>query len=468
MTGLNGVAATLATGVIPQEHGLVGQREPDPISREVRAVDGRSWQHEPFWSLLASKGRSSCTIGWPATEPVHVLVNEESTNSILVAPHGFAPREDPQEAWLLPPKTVSPDELRPIVRSCRVHPGEVRENKRAYVTLKSIASIASALLARDNPDLLACWLSPSPPEDPEQASRLLTDIDHSIRLMVESAGECSLAILCLPGVREVESTLTEPLQGELFLDSPRRDLESIPPVVQDVELTPLVLRMLGEEFQPSRIDRPDPDQVASAADKRAHELIQSGRRPRRSHGRQRIYTRMSGQRSGVIGADLLARQDFVQARRWLEEGVRTRGHGSFVGLLVRSLLGAGDKDRLDRLAHTSAITPFMRTIAASASALLRGEKEMAIQALGDDPPANHAHALLRAEMLLRAGDAAAASDLFKRCQDRIIRTGNIRALRLSFIAARRSGRGPLVADLAKALVRARPLSVRRRRFFERD
>jgi len=468
MGGRNAVAGALATGMTAERHGLVGLREPEALTMEIRQVDARSWTQEPFWSLIADKGHSCSMIGWPATEPTSCFDGVRNGSLTMVAGQGYSSREDPADAWLLPPWTVSPDAMRATVRQARRHRDALSPEEAPSAKLLSAAAIARTLLMQGGVDLLACWLEVGITNDPARNEEQLTLFARTLEDLVDASGECSMALLCLPMLPEQELIQSDRVHGTLFCDGDACRNIGTAPVMNDTQLPELILGAFGLEVEEHPMPRQDPDELARSSDVRARELIKAGNIPVLTPGRQRIYSRFVGKRCGSIGMELFARRQYDQARPWLEEGSRTGMQGSFLAMLVLSLASNKDSARLSRLAENAAVPTFIRGMAAAASAILEGDAARAIELTRDLDPSSPMKASCRMEMFLRAGDEQAAREQFVKAEAVFLKSRNIRALRLGYIAARRTRDQVLVSRVASALAVFEPHSLRRKRFINSD
>jgi predicted AlkP superfamily phosphohydrolase/phosphomutase/tetratricopeptide (TPR) repeat protein len=112
---------SIATGMRPDKHGILGFVEPDPLTGRVRPVSSTSRKVKAVWNILTQRGHKTHVLGWFAGHPA------EPINGISVSdlyPHAMAPLE---KEWPLPPGAVHPESLRETFAQLRMHHGEVTE-----------------------------------------------------------------------------------------------------------------------------------------------------------------------------------------------------------------------------------------------------------------------------------------------------------------------------------------------------
>jgi predicted AlkP superfamily phosphohydrolase/phosphomutase/tetratricopeptide (TPR) repeat protein len=110
---------SIATGMRPHKHGILGFIEPDPQTGGVRPVTSTSRKVKAIWNILTQRGYKTHVVGWFAGHPA------EPINGISVSdlyPYAVAPLE---KEWPLPPGAVHPESLRETFSQLRMHPEEV-------------------------------------------------------------------------------------------------------------------------------------------------------------------------------------------------------------------------------------------------------------------------------------------------------------------------------------------------------
>ncbi len=112
---------SIATGMRPNKHGILGFIEPDPRSGGVRPTTSTSRKVKAIWNILTQRGYKTHVLGWFAGHPA------EPINGISVSdlyPYAFAP---PDKEWPLAPGAVHPESMRETFAALRMHPAEVTE-----------------------------------------------------------------------------------------------------------------------------------------------------------------------------------------------------------------------------------------------------------------------------------------------------------------------------------------------------
>ncbi len=112
---------SIATGMRPDKHGILGFIEPDPQTGRVRPVTSTSRKVKAIWNILTQRGYKTHVLGWFAGHPA------EPINGISVSdlyPYATAPLD---KDWPLPPGAVHPESLRETFAQLRMHPEEVTE-----------------------------------------------------------------------------------------------------------------------------------------------------------------------------------------------------------------------------------------------------------------------------------------------------------------------------------------------------
>lgn len=112
---------SMATGMLPDKHGVLGFVEPDPVSGGVRPVSSTTRKVKALWNILMQEGRRVHVVGWLAGHPAEPL------NGVAISPayaHARAPYGRP---WPLPAGAVHPERLRETFAELRIHPGELGE-----------------------------------------------------------------------------------------------------------------------------------------------------------------------------------------------------------------------------------------------------------------------------------------------------------------------------------------------------
>jgi tetratricopeptide (TPR) repeat protein len=110
---------SVATGVRPDRHRILGFTEPDPITGQVRPVSSTSRKAKAIWNTLQQQGLRSIVANWPAghpAEPINgVIVSDAYPKS--TAPYGAK--------WPVPQGSVHPTSLAEPLGQLRVHAGDL-------------------------------------------------------------------------------------------------------------------------------------------------------------------------------------------------------------------------------------------------------------------------------------------------------------------------------------------------------
>ncbi|MCS7315001.1 MAG: alkaline phosphatase family protein [Bryobacterales bacterium] len=112
---------SIATGMLPDKHGVLGFLEPDPVSGGVRPVSSTTRKVKALWNILMQEGYRAHVVAWLAGHPAEPL------NGVAISPafaHARAPYGQP---WHLPAGSVHPERLRETFAGLRIHPGELGE-----------------------------------------------------------------------------------------------------------------------------------------------------------------------------------------------------------------------------------------------------------------------------------------------------------------------------------------------------
>ncbi|MDQ6630680.1 MAG: tetratricopeptide repeat protein [Verrucomicrobiota bacterium] len=111
---------SIATGKLPQKHGIHGFVEPMPDGSGIRPVSSTSRKAKAIWNILTQAGLRANVIGWFASHPAEPIKGVCLTNQFQSNP----PRL-PDEPWPVPPQSIHPARLEKTLAEFRVHPGEM-------------------------------------------------------------------------------------------------------------------------------------------------------------------------------------------------------------------------------------------------------------------------------------------------------------------------------------------------------
>jgi len=108
---------SIATGVRPDKHGILGFVEPTTNKIGLRPVSSTSRKVKAIWNILTQKGYKSHVVGWWPSNPV------EPINGIMLSNHYQKMNEDKQMP--LQKGNVHPVELSGLFGHLRIHPSEL-------------------------------------------------------------------------------------------------------------------------------------------------------------------------------------------------------------------------------------------------------------------------------------------------------------------------------------------------------
>lgn len=110
---------SIATGVRPDKHGILGFSEPDPNMHSIRPVSSLSRKVKAIWNILTQKGLKSHVVGWWPSHPA------EPINGIMISNHfQRMPKGNPHH-WPITPGTVHPAELSDFFAHFRINANEL-------------------------------------------------------------------------------------------------------------------------------------------------------------------------------------------------------------------------------------------------------------------------------------------------------------------------------------------------------
>ena len=84
---------SVATGMLPEKHGILGFIEPDPVNGGVRPYTSTSRKVKALWNILTQSGLKSNIIGWWASHPA------EPIDGCIVTNHFTGIKFVPNKGW---------------------------------------------------------------------------------------------------------------------------------------------------------------------------------------------------------------------------------------------------------------------------------------------------------------------------------------------------------------------------------
>ena len=110
---------SIATGKLPQKHGILGFAEPAPDGSGIRPVSSTSRKAKAIWNILTQSGLRSQVIGWFASHPA------EPINGVCVSNQFFSNAPQNGGPWPVAPQSVHPARLEKPLAEWRLHPQEM-------------------------------------------------------------------------------------------------------------------------------------------------------------------------------------------------------------------------------------------------------------------------------------------------------------------------------------------------------
>jgi predicted AlkP superfamily phosphohydrolase/phosphomutase/tetratricopeptide (TPR) repeat protein len=116
---------TMATGMRPYKHGIIGFVENDGQGG-VRPITSYGRMVNAFWNIFTKEGLKSNVVGWWPSNPV------ESINGVMVSDRFQQERKGSKvidlEEWEIPPGTIYPESITEQIKDLRIHPYEITGN----------------------------------------------------------------------------------------------------------------------------------------------------------------------------------------------------------------------------------------------------------------------------------------------------------------------------------------------------
>ncbi|MEA3452582.1 MAG: alkaline phosphatase family protein, partial [Bacteroidota bacterium] len=169
---------TMATGVRPDKHGILGFTEPAPDRMNIRPVSSASRKVKAIWNILTQEKYNANVVGWWPSYPV------EPINGIMISNHYHEIRTN--ELDKLPPNTVHPPQLTGLFSHLRVHPSELtQEHILPFVPKaekvdqdkeKRLQSIAKIIAECTNINNAATWIADN--QDWDFLAVYFDSVDH--------------------------------------------------------------------------------------------------------------------------------------------------------------------------------------------------------------------------------------------------------------------------------------------------
>lgn len=117
---------SMATGMRPYKHGILGFVEPDPLTGKVRPVSTKSRKVKAIWNILNQNNYTSNVIGWWPSNPAEPINGCMVSNLFQTETKGYETIDI--DKWEMPEGTVHPERLKDTLKELRVHPLEITGN----------------------------------------------------------------------------------------------------------------------------------------------------------------------------------------------------------------------------------------------------------------------------------------------------------------------------------------------------
>jgi len=110
---------SIATGVRPEKHGILGFTHVDPTTKKVRPYHSNSRKVKALWNILSQEGRRCHVVNWLASHPAEKVNGVTVSESFIRHLHA-SPANAP-----LPAGGVNPDHLAASLAGFRVRPEDI-------------------------------------------------------------------------------------------------------------------------------------------------------------------------------------------------------------------------------------------------------------------------------------------------------------------------------------------------------
>jgi predicted AlkP superfamily phosphohydrolase/phosphomutase/tetratricopeptide (TPR) repeat protein len=117
---------SMATGVRPYKHGILGFTEPSPTTGGIRPVSSKSRKVRAIWNIFTNQGIKSNVVGWWPSNPVEPIYGNMVSNLFQVEKKGTDYMDI--HNWEMPNRTIHPESLTERLKELRVHPSEITGN----------------------------------------------------------------------------------------------------------------------------------------------------------------------------------------------------------------------------------------------------------------------------------------------------------------------------------------------------
>ncbi len=145
---------TIATGKLPDKHGILGFTEPTATGKGISPVASTSRKVKAIWNILTQEKLKSHVVGWWPSHPA------EPINGVMISNHYQSSSAKPDSP--LKPSSVFPSELAGLFAHLKVHPAElpakasfhknyflITENKKEVFNLVSQVTNSESKVLKD-------------------------------------------------------------------------------------------------------------------------------------------------------------------------------------------------------------------------------------------------------------------------------------------------------------------------------
>lgn len=225
---------TIATGKLPDQHGICGFMEPDPVNGGARPVTSVSRKVKAIWNILCQSGYRSNVVSWWASHPAEPINGNCVSQSLRfvtledgrrVLPQGTvhpASRSDELAELVVSPSEITVADVLPFIP----HAAKIDQKKddRLATFIRMLAeccttqAIATHLMADDDWDFTAVYFdtidhichafmpfqSPKMPQVSDEEFEIYRDVvdgiyrfqDMMLGVLWQMAGEDTLVVVC--------------------------------------------------------------------------------------------------------------------------------------------------------------------------------------------------------------------------------------------------------------------------------
>lgn len=109
---------SIATGQLPERHGILGELEPDEATGATRLASSGSRKSSALWNICDRAGLRTLAVNWYASQPAEPVAGAIVSNLFPIARAAYG------QPWPLPAACVHPRSLSETLAELRVHAGD--------------------------------------------------------------------------------------------------------------------------------------------------------------------------------------------------------------------------------------------------------------------------------------------------------------------------------------------------------